>query len=142
MSRMNRRSKRQHEKDKRHAQRGKNRRHGRKAGSIAIYSMLPGLEGTELGSMDVVVEDRRTDEHPALINVVIHHGDQERAIIWSIETGFGGLPSRVGSQIAPDGPVNELPPPTWLPLPSVEESDSKQTTAHLESEPRRLDAEH
>lgn len=116
MSRMTRRSKRQRQKDKRRAKRRENRKHGKKAGSIAIHSLLPGLEGTELGSMQVVIDARRTEEHPALVNVVVHHHEQQRAVIWSIETGFGGMAPRVGYRIALDGPIEALSETTWLPM--------------------------
>ena len=119
MSRISCSARRQQQKSKRRAQRRKHRRHGHNAGSIAIHSLLPGLEGAELGSMDVVVDQRREDQHPALINVVVHHREQKRAVIWSIETGFGGLPSRVGYQIVPDGAIDELPETTWLPVADV-----------------------
>ena len=133
MTRMKRRSKRQGKKDKRRAERRKNRKHGQKAGSIAIHSLLPGLEGAEMGSMQVVVDSRREDEHPALINVVVHHQAQQRAVIWSIETGFGGLPARVGYQVAPDGPLDDLPPTTWLP--AVDELDDGEPDAEAEMTP-------
>ena len=129
MARTTRHSKRQRQKQKRRAKRRENRRHGQKAGSIAIHSLLPGLEGTELGSMDVVIDTRRSDQHPALINVAIHNRSEQRAIIWSIETGFGGQTPRVGYQVICDGDVEEAAPTEWYGVlddddrPSIEASD-------------------
>ena len=114
MARTTRHSKRQRQKQKRRAKRRENRRHGQKAGSIAIHSLLPGLEGAELGSMDVVIDTRRSDQHPALINVAIHSRSEQRAIIWSIETGFGGQAPRVGYQVIADRAVEEAAPTWWL----------------------------
>ena len=57
MNRTHRHSKRLQQKTRRKAKRRKARakdRAGQKAGSIAIHSRLPGLEGTEIGAMDIV----------------------------------------------------------------------------------------
>lgn len=117
MTRTSRHSRRQSKKAKRKAARKKTRRNGggKKAGSIAIHSRLPGLEGTEIGSMDVVVDARRKEQHPALINVAIHQRREKRAVIWSIETGFGGQAPRVGYQVIPDGAMDRPPETTWFP---------------------------
>ena len=117
MTRMIRRSKRQQQKAKRKAERKKARKNGdgQKAGSIAIHSRLPGLEGTRIGAMDVIVDARRKDRHPAHISVAIHQRGLGRAVIWSIETGFGGQTPRVGFQVVPDGSLDDLPPTRWFP---------------------------
>ena len=116
MTRTNRHSKRQRQKDKRKAERKKAKKNktGQKAGSIAIHSLLPGLEGIEIGAMEIVVDSRRKEKHPALINVSIHHKGDRRAIIWSIETGYGGQPPRVGYQVIPDGPIDKTQQTTWI----------------------------
>ena len=115
MTRATRHSDRQKQKAKRKAARKKARRHGKKAGSIAIHSRLPGLEGTEIGSMDVIVDARRQEQHPAMITVAIHQREEKRAVIWSIETGFGGQPPRVGYQVIPNGSIGAPPPTVWFP---------------------------
>ena len=117
MARTNRHSKRQRLKAKRKAKRKQARKNGNgiKAGSIAIHSRLPGIEGTLIGSMDVVVDAQRTEQHPALINVAIHQRTEKRAIIWSLETGFGGHSPRVGFKVIRDGPLDNLPPVSWFP---------------------------
>lgn len=125
MSRAKRHSKRQRQKDKRRAQRRKQRREGKKAGSIAIHSLLPGLEGAELGSMDVVVDTRRERGHTALINVVVHHRDQAQAVVWSIETGFGGHPAQVGYQVIADGAIGNAEPTRWYPVIAERRTDSE-----------------
>ena len=89
-------------------------RHAKKAGSIAIHSRLPGLEGTELGAMDVVIDTRRQESHPALITIAIHQREQKRSIVWSIETGFGGMAPRAGYQEIPDGPIDQITPTEWV----------------------------
>ena len=87
---------------------------GKKAGSIAIHSRLPGLEGTELGQMEVVVDTRRKETHPALITVAVHDRAKKRAIVWSIETGFGGLRPRAGYQEVKDGALEQVAPTKWV----------------------------
>lgn len=120
MTRMTRLSKRQRKKAQRKEKRKQARKNGdgRKAGSIAIHSRLPGLEGTAIGSMDVVVDARRKDVHPSEISVAIHQRAAKRAVIWTIETGFGGQMPRVGFQVIPDGSLGDAggqPPPTcWF----------------------------
>ena len=116
MAKTTRHSKRQRQKAKRKAERRKARgqNNGQKAGSIAIHSRLPGLEGIEIGEMDVVVDTRRQEHHESLITVTIHQRTQQRAIIWSIETGFGGNVPQVGYQVIPDGTLDDAPPTNWF----------------------------
>ena len=116
MSRTTRHSKRQLQKDKRRAKRKEARKNGngRKAGSIAIHSRLPGIEGTLIGSMDVVVDGKRADKHPALITVVVYQRTERRSVVWTIETGFGGQTPRTGVKVIPDGQLDDLPPNVWF----------------------------
>ena len=127
MSRTARHSKRQQQKAKRRARRKEARKNGSGtvAGSIAINSRLPGLEGTLIGSMDVVADTRRKEQHPAQITIVVHQRAKKRAVIWTLETGFGGETPRVGFKIAPDGALDDLPPTAWFAdIDSVEVIDS------------------
>ena len=116
MARTARHSKREQQKAKRKAKRKEIRQNsnGQKAGSIAIHSRLPGLEGIAIGTMDVVVDARRKDQHPALISVAVHHREEQRTVVWTIETGFGGLAPRVGFKLIPDGSIENLPPTCWF----------------------------
>ena len=126
MSRTIRHSKRQPQKAKRKAKRKEARKNGngKKAGSIAIHSRLPGLEGAQIGAMDVVVDTRRSDAHPAEISVSIHQRMKQRAVIWTIETGFGGHLPRVGFQVMSEGSIDDLPPTCWFPdLESLDEAN-------------------
>ena len=128
MTRTTRHSKRQRQKAKRKAKRKQARKNsnGQKAGSIAIHSRLPGIEGTLMGSMDVVVDARRKEEHPALIDVAIHQRELKQSIVWTIETGFGREMPRVGFKVIPDGSIDKPPPTCWFPdLASVEYVDSE-----------------
>ena len=127
MSRTARHSKRQQQKAKRRAKRKEARKNGdgKKAGSIAIHSRLPGLEGTLIGSMDVIADAKRREHHPALITIVVHQRAEKRAVIWTLETGFGGETPRVRFKVAPDGTVDDLPPTLWFAdIESVEVVDS------------------
>lgn len=119
MSRTKRHSKRHRKKASRKAARKANRRAskakaGQKAGSIAIHSRLPGLEGAELGAMEVVVDTRRKESHPAMITVAVHNKEHKRAVVWSIETGFGGQPARAGYQVVSDGELDQVPETEWI----------------------------
>jgi len=118
MSRTKRHSKRQRKKASRKAarkaSRATQRKAGQKAGSIAIHSRLPGLEGAELGAMEVVVDTRRKETHPALITIAVHNKEHKRAVVWSIETGFGGQPPRAGYQVVTDGELDQVPETQWV----------------------------
>ena len=116
MGRTIRHSKRERQKTKRRKKRRQARKNGngKKAGSIAITSCLPGLEGTEIGAMDVIVDARRNEIHEAEINVSIHQRAEKRSIAWTVETGFGGQSPRVGYRVIPDGSHNELDAVTWV----------------------------
>lgn len=117
MSQTERHSQRLQAKAKRRAERKRARtrnRTGKKAGSIAIHSRLPGLEGTEIGSMGVIVDARRQQVHPAEIMVTVSSQRDGSTTLWIIETGFGGQAPRVGYQRLETGQVNDLPETTWL----------------------------
>ena len=117
MTRTHRHSRRLQQKTRRKAKRRKARakdRTGQKAGSIAIHSRLPGLEGTEIGAMDIVVDARRKQEHPAEIAVTVHGRRDGRTISWVIETGFGGHTPRMGYQVVSGGQLDEPAPMTWV----------------------------
>lgn len=138
MSRTTRHSKRKHNKAARRAKRKavkQRAKTGQKAGSIAIHSCLPGLEGTELGAMDVVVDTRRKENHPALITVAVHNSQQQRALVWSIETGFGGQPPRVGYQEVQDGALDQIAPTQWIFDHAGEPSQTKATAANSATQP-------
>ena len=124
MTQTKRHSKRAQLKTKRKAKRRATRakdKSGRKAGSLAIHSRLPGLEGIEIGAMDIVVDRRRKQEHPAEIAVTVHGISDGRTISWVIETGFGGHTPRMGYQLV-DGQLDGPTPMTWVcELPGSEE---------------------
>ena len=145
MGRTTRHSRRQKKRAKRKAARKQSKRTGEKAGSVAIHSLLPGLEGTELGDMDVVVDTRRQEEHPALLTVSVHHRADRRAIRWSIETGFGGQPARVGYQVIADDALDEVPPTTWFPTidggPGVIDVIPEQADVGQEVDGQEIDAD-
>ena len=110
-------SKRLEAKSKRRAERKRARerqRNGKKAGSIAIHSRLPGIEGTEIGSMGVIVDSRREGIHRAEITVTVSDQDSGSTTVWVIETGFGGHTPRVGFQVMPESQLKDLPPVTWM----------------------------
>lgn len=136
MSKTIRQAKRERHKAKRKAARKQSNKNkaGRKAGSIAIHSRLPGLEGTEMGAMEVIVDKRRKQTHPAEISITVHDESQKRTILWSIETGFGGLIPRFGYQVFSDT-TDSIPSMTWVcELPYADQPECLEKTETPEGE--------
>ncbi len=76
-----------------------------------------------MGAMEVIVDKRRKQTHPAEISITVHDESQKRTSLWSIETGFGGLIPRFGYQVFSDT-ADDVPPMTWMcELPYADESE-------------------
>ena len=143
-TKINRNAKRINDKAKRRVERKQARerkRAGEKAGSIAIHSRLPGLEGTEIGSMGVIVDSGRKETHHAEITVAVSNQRSGDTTVWIIETGFGGRAPRVGYQVMPENQPQDIPPITWVceipgpeqPQEARESLDERQVAMDAES---------